>query len=180
MSYKYLNTTVGAEDESEVVAGNVAAILQNEMGMERVSHRSELVDGKFLVARTPGSVFLYVTLNDRPFTCRVMNEIFGRSEYEKYKGTIMIYVNQLAPSGHRHVRTVRQTFGDKVWRRNVKRGGIEVSFESKPSEAMRTAMKSGGFRFSKACIWYAKESPSAMKLVQDMNLTKVNDVNDVK
>lgn len=53
-------------------------------------------------------------------------------------------------------RTPRGTgFGHKVWRRNSKHNGIEVSFNGKPEDNIRENLKLLGFRWSHTSgVWY--------------------------
>lgn len=63
-------------------------------------------------------------------------------------------------------------FGDKVWRTNEEHGGVECSFEGKPSEAVRSKLKAGGFRFSgKQGFWYAKDTDRSRKVIQSLKLS---------
>lgn len=78
-------------------------------------------------------------------------------------------------------RTPRGTgFGHKVWRRNSKHNGIEVSFEDKPTEQMRSDLKSFGFRWSHTSgVWYIgikKFSETTAKYLSDMCIIHVEDV----
>lgn len=71
-------------------------------------------------------------------------------------------------------------FGHNVWRMNSKHKGIEVSFEDKPTEQMRSDLKSLGFRWSHTSgVWYIgikKFSVTAAKYLGDMCITHVEDV----
>ena len=51
--------------------------------------------------------------------------------------------------------------------RNSEKNGLEISFEGKPSNDIRTELKSMGFRWHRANkFWYAKETPERLELVE--------------
>lgn len=53
---------------------------------------------------------------------------------------------------------------------NNEKNGIELSFEGKPSEAIRTALKNLGFRWhGQKKLWYAKKSDERMALAQELS-----------
>lgn len=61
---------------------------------------------------------------------------------------------------------------------NAEHNGIEISFNEKPAEAIRTAMKNLGFRWhGQRHVWYAKNTSERMelakKLSSDSNPTQV-------
>ena len=59
-------------------------------------------------------------------------------------------------------------FGDYVWRINVAKGGLEVSFGKRPDEETLKNLKAYGFRWSHAKgLWYAKHSPAVVVWLQD-------------
>jgi hypothetical protein len=44
-----------------------------------------------------------------------------------------------------------------IWRKNLEHQGIEIEFDGKPSQEIRTKLKSAGFRWSGVQkLWYAK------------------------
>lgn len=52
---------------------------------------------------------------------------------------------------------------------NTELNGIEIAFDEKPGEAVREALKQSGFRWHKARrIWYAKNTPARLELVQGL------------
>ena len=105
---------------------------------------------------------------DKPYV-EAMCELIG-SEY-----VVKVIVKQKAG------RAPRGTgFGHKVWRRNSKHKGIEVSFDEKPTEQMRSDLKSFGFRWSHTSgVWYIgikKFSETAAKYLSDMCIIHVEDI----
>ena len=71
-------------------------------------------------------------------------------------------------------------FGHKVWRRNSKHKGIEVSFDDKPTEQMRSDLKNLGFRWSHTSgVWYIgikKFGESAGDFLAKSGIQHVEDV----
>lgn len=52
---------------------------------------------------------------------------------------------------------------------NEERGGVEVSFPGKPSEAVRDQLKASGFRWHNSRrVWYAKQTPDRIALAQSL------------
>lgn len=50
---------------------------------------------------------------------------------------------------------------------NQELNGIEITFDSKPAEAVRDELKNNGFRWHKAKkLWYAKNTPERLELAQ--------------
>ena len=48
---------------------------------------------------------------------------------------------------------------------NKEFNGIELTFEGKPAEEIREAMKAAGFRWHRMKkLWYAKQNPERMEL----------------
>lgn len=68
-------------------------------------------------------------------------------------------------------------FGDKVWRENSQHNGIELSFEKRPDEKMRTELKALGFRWSRmGGVWYLplkKMTPAVADFLTNYSFTKV-------
>ena len=53
---------------------------------------------------------------------------------------------------------------------NPAKNGIELTFNSKPSEAIRTRMKDLGFRWHRERkIWYAKHTESRLNLARELS-----------
>ena len=71
-------------------------------------------------------------------------------------------------------------FGDKVWRRNSKHNGIEVSFNGKPEDNIRENLKSLGFRWSHTSgVWYIgvkKFGDKAGEYLSGIGIKHVEDV----
>ena len=58
---------------------------------------------------------------------------------------------------------------------NSEHNGIELYFDEKPSAAIRTQMKSEGFRWHGVKkMWYAKQTPSRLKLATKLSGEKVS------
>lgn len=58
---------------------------------------------------------------------------------------------------------------------NPEHNGIELYFDEKPSAAIRTQMKSEGFRWHGVKkFWYAKQTPSRLKLAAKLSGEKVS------
>ena len=54
-----------------------------------------------------------------------------------------------------------------TYKLNTKLNGIEISFEAKPSEEVRTQLKTFGFRWSpKNSIWYTKQSEESLSFAK--------------
>ena len=54
---------------------------------------------------------------------------------------------------------------------NHEKNGIEIWFEAKPGEKVRTFLKTNGFRWSRRLgFWYAKNSHKVEKAVEDFEL----------
>lgn len=55
-----------------------------------------------------------------------------------------------------------------IWRKNLEHQGIEIEFDGKPSEEIRTKLKGAGFRWSRyQKIWYAKGFYGYAKIVAE-------------
>ena len=71
-------------------------------------------------------------------------------------------------------------FGDKVWRRNSKHNGIEVSFNGKPEDNIRENLKLLGFRWSHTSgVWYIgvkKFGEKAGEYLSGIGIKHVEDV----
>lgn len=70
-------------------------------------------------------------------------------------------------------------FGHMVWRKNTKHDGIELSFNGKPDDKIREAMKSLGFRWSHISgVWYIsnkKFSEPVKMFLNGAGFTQVED-----
>lgn len=106
--------------------------------------------------------------DDRPYV-EAMTELCG---YSKDSVRFIQKSSSRAPRG--------TGFGHKVWRRNSKHKGIEVSFDDKPTEQMRSDLKRFGFRWSHTSgVWYIgikKFSETAAKYLSDMCIIRVEDI----
>lgn len=105
---------------------------------------------------------------DKPYI-EAMYELIG-SEY-----VVKVIVKQKAG------RVPRGTgFGDKVWRRNSKHNGIEVSFNGKPEDNIRENLKLLGFRWSHTSgVWYIgikKFGEKAGEYLSGIGIQHVEDV----
>ena len=159
------------------VQNNVELLLTEELGMRRVMKREELVDGTFIVGKSPVSVQVTCTLDDRPFVGGLLYKMWREEATKKWRGGMDVTVTQLRKS-YRYPSPERsRKFGDKVWRLNPKKNGIEVSFSENPGEKMTACLKQDhAFKWSKhQGIWYGKDTPANRKLMLDMALTQVAD-----
>ena len=56
-----------------------------------------------------------------------------------------------------------------TYRINEEFNGIEITFESKPADEIRSTLKENGFRWHKAKrLWYAKQTPERQKLAESL------------
>lgn len=170
MTYEYVEHRWPSDEQG--AADNLTKILGEELGMQRVKSRSELEDGKFVIVTMPHHLLLIVTLDDRPFTCLLVNRIRDDEDARKgVFGDVDVSVNQLRRAARAPGRE-RLTFGDKVWRENKAKHGIEVSFETRPSDQILAFLKRVGFHYGKSGIWWAKDTPEIRKAVADMGLSE--------
>ena len=52
---------------------------------------------------------------------------------------------------------------------NQEFNGIEITFDCKPAEAIRNALKSNGFRWHRQkALWYAKNTPQRLKVAEEI------------
>lgn len=51
---------------------------------------------------------------------------------------------------------------------NKEKKGLELYFDSKPSDKIRTTLKTNGFRWSKKGFWWIKESPKAKQIIEQI------------
>lgn len=71
-------------------------------------------------------------------------------------------------------------FGDRVWRRNSKHNGIEVSFNGKPEDNIRENLKSLGFRWSHTSgVWYIGVKKFGEKVGEYLSGIGIKHVEDV-
>lgn len=87
------------------------------------------------------------TENDKPYVEAIINMMSKDYEFK-------VIVKD--SKGGRKARIPAGTgFGDRVWRKNGKHNGIELSFGARPDDEFRTILKSYGFRWSRqGGVWY--------------------------
>lgn len=177
MSWEYLKKVTSITDQmelSDAVASNVQATLEQEMGMTRVARQADLRDGTFVIMKSLYNIDILCTLSDVAFVRAFVKNTWKMSEFGIYRGDLNVGIwqtrgRQTKPNGQ---------FGDRCWRVNHQHDDhIEVSFTKIPPKRFREMLKAAGFRFCKELIWWAKPTDASRKLVDDMGLVHVADIN---
>ncbi len=141
--------------------------IKNNLGWELAVTTREVRDSvPQVLACNDTFCIVTCTENDKPYV-EAMKELVNNGGECKI---IMKQGRSRLPSG--------KGFGDKVWRKNTKHDGIELSFAGKPDERTRTIMKSLGFRWSHISgVWYLanKKCDEPVWNFVNMNFKQVED-----
>lgn len=168
MAYDYM----AKAEEAETAVENLKAGLERELGLESVAVK-DIGEGKYAIVGHD----IYISKADSVIVGSLIRELDG-SEYGIPGGHYQVFVPSDKGGWRKSGSRERGPgFGDKVWRRNTKHDGLEISFGSKPEELVLKSLKAAGYRWSgKLGLWWSKNTGKARNIIASLRLTKVDDV----
>lgn len=157
------------ETATENVALAITTLIQTNLGYEIVEKPSQTRNGAVnVIDCAKRYAIVTCTEDDKPYV-EAMIEMAGCKDKCKL---VVKQKGQRVPAG--------KGFGEKVWRTNKAHGGIELSFEKRPDEAMRSKLKMLGFRWSRVSgVWYIslkKAGSNIADMLAGEGFTRVQDV----
>ena len=158
-----------SDTTTENVALAITTLIQTNLGYEIVEKPSQTRNGAVNVIDCAKRYAIATcTEDDKPYV-EAMIEMAGCKDKCKL---VVKQKGQRVPAG--------KGFGEKVWRTNKAHGGIELSFEKRPDEAMRSKLKMLGFRWSRVSgVWYIslkKAGSNIADMLAGEGFTRVQDV----
>ena len=146
-----------SDTTTENVALAITTLIQTNLGYEIVEKPSQAHNGAVnVIDCAKRYAIVTCTEDDKPYV-EAMIEMAGCKDKCKL---VVKQKGQRVPAG--------KGFGEKVWRTNKAHGGIELSFEKRPSEEMRNKLKTHGFRWSRVSgVWYISLKKAAVLNVAD-------------
>ena len=158
-----------SDTTTENVALAITTLIQTNLGYEIVEKPSQTRNGAVnVIDYAKRYAIVTCTEDDKPYV-EAMIEMAGCKDKCKL---VVKQKGQRVPAG--------KGFGEKVWRTNKAHGGIELSFEKRPDEAMRSKLKMLGFRWSRVSgVWYIslkKAGSNIADMLAGEGFTRVQDV----
>ena len=147
----------------------ITTLIQTNLGYEIVEKPSQTHNGAVnVIDCAKRYAIVTCTEDDKPYV-EAMIEMAGCKDKCKL---VVKQKGQRVAAG--------KGFGEKVWRTNNAHAGIELSFEKRPDEAMRSKLKMLGFRWSRVSgVWYIslkKAGSNIADMLAGEGFTRVQDV----
>ena len=158
-----------SDTTTENVALAITTLIQTNLGYEIVEKPSQTHNGAVnVIDCAKRYAIVTCTEDDKPYV-EAMIEMAGCKDKCKL---VVKQKGQRVAAG--------KGFGEKVWRTNNAHAGIELSFEKRPDEAMRSKLKMLGFRWSRVSgVWYIslkKAGSNIADMLAGEGFTRVQDV----
>lgn len=158
-----------SDTTTENVALAITTLIQTNLGYEIVEKPSQTRNGAVnVIDCAKRYAIVTCTEDDKPYV-EAMIEMAGCKDKCKL---VVKQKGQRVAAG--------KGFGEKVWRTNNAHAGIELSFEKRPDEAMRSKLKMLGFRWSRVSgVWYIslkKAGSNIADMLAGEGFTRVQDV----